>query len=266
LNGSINTLLEQMRALKLSIFQAFLVEQGSGKLITLTEHETMLLRDYIQDQTVASFAHISYLVNPASDVPLSAHYAFRRELALAKQLGFSHIILHPGAAEKNKTKEEAIAALARFANTVMKKEPGIRLVLENVAFAKQSLGGDIKDFQLLLEQIYDPDRLAFCIDTAHAHSYGYDVITSTGQQEFIQQLDTCIGLKRIVLLHLNDTQAARGSQIDKHANMHEGAIGSAALKRFVVHDQLRHIPLVMELPVMDWQDEYTLVESVRTWT
>lgn len=265
LNGSVEDLVARMREIGLSTFQCFLVEQSSGKLVKFSEHDRAIIHAYIQENTVATFAHSSYLVNPARDVPLSAHYAFKRELVLAKQLGFSHVVLHPGSFDKTKNRKDGIELLARFVNTVMRNEPLLRLVLENIAFANHSLGGDLEDFRTLLEKIDKPDKLAFCIDTAHAHAYGYDVITQSGQQEFVRLLDATIGLHRIVLIHLNDTQEARGSRIDKHAVMGEGVIGHVALQAFALHPELRHIPLLMELPVLDWHAERAILEVVRNW-
>src|SRR5437667_347320 len=80
----------------------------------------------------------------------------------------------------------------------------ITIVLENTCHGKLAVGSDILDFKVLLEKINKPERIGFCIDTAHAYSFGYDIADDQMQDDFIRLLESTIGIERIKLIHLND--------------------------------------------------------------
>ncbi len=81
------------------------------------------------------------------------------------------MILHPGAATGSKQKQSGIAALAYALNRIFKIDSNIKIVLENTAHGGISIGGDLADFKSLIEQLEQPEKLYFCLDTAHAYSY-----------------------------------------------------------------------------------------------
>jgi deoxyribonuclease-4 len=191
--------------------------------------------------------------------------SLRREITLAKRLEFTHFLLHPGTAKGATEKSQGIDALAFCLNDMLKKEQDIEIVLENTCQGKLAVGSDIFDFKVLLEKIDMPERIGFCIDTAHAHSFGYNITDDESQDAFIALLDKTISLERIKLLHLNDVHDACGSRKDRHAVIGEGAIGSNALKRFALHPQLQTIPFVLELPDMSVEQEKIAIEAVYTW-
>ena len=160
---------------------------------------------------------------------------------------------------------EGIDALAIALNHLFKQERDIILVLENSCHGNLAVGSDIIDFKLLLEKIDKPERINFCIDTAHAYSFGYNIADSAEQEKFIQLLDTTIGIDRIKLIHLNDTLEQLGSRIDRHAIIGEGVIGKDALYHFAMHPQLCHIPLLLELPELTIEEELVVLNKVREW-
>ena len=265
LNGSLDDAIKYCKELDLSIFQAFLVKKNYGKPLECSHDEIERFRAFIHDHALMAFAHGSYLVNAANAVPLSSHYIFRREMKLANLLGFTHMVLHPGAPPSGARKQDGVDALARFVNTVLHQYKNIRLVLENVAFAAPSIGGDLYDFRQVLEKVTMPDRLAFCIDTAHAHSYGYDLITPEGQEQFVHHIDETVGISRVVLMHVNDTNEQRGSCADRHEIVGSGKLGYQALRSLAMHTQLLSLPLLMEPPTVSVEQERTLLNDLRSW-
>ena len=64
------------------------------------------------------------------------------------------------------------------------------------------------------------------------------------------ETDQRIGLDRLRALHVNDAQAALGSNRDRHANVLEGELGEG-LGVFVGHPKLQGLPAVMETPGPD---------------
>jgi len=248
----------------LSFFQCFFLRQCTRRFFRPTNKEVAHFRRVYRSQFERLYVHGSYCSNLAS-TRRARHTLLERELYCAQRLGFTHIVLHPGSAKGAESRSASIDALARQINEVLYRERDVRIVLENVAFGKNAIGGDLYDFNRVLEKLDQPDRLGFCIDTAHAHAYGYPLQTKEQQNDFITLLGDTVGIDRIVLLHLNDTHEVCGSRIDKHGMVGQGEIGASALKRFITDVRLAHVPIILELPIVSLTQERVALQAVRSW-
>jgi len=246
--------------LNLSTFQLFLIMQNTGKPIELSAEEIAQVREF-STRFPRVYVHGSYWINPASAMGVRQR-ALIKECALATALGFSHLVLHPGSM-RGQDKPTALKALAKTLNDLAHRYPELTVIVENAAHGGQALGGDIADFVVLKELLKDPKRAVYCIDTAHAFVYGYDIRSDQQQDDFIGLLDQTIGLDSIGLIHLNDTKESLGSRIDQHACIDQGLIGLGALKRFISHPALCHVPIIMEMPVATQEDELRYIELVK---
>ena len=264
LGSSLSKLLDRAIDLKQPIIQCFFIVQGINKYITFTSGELEECLKKRKKHFKELYLHASYWVN-LSGKKNSGWRTFKKELELAQKLGFTHIVIHPGSSTGCKDKKEGITFLAKALNKAIERYPDITIVLENIAHGKMSVGGDLEDFKELLEQIDEPDRLAFCIDTAHAFAYGYDLTDEKELNQFIKKIDECIGVKRVALLHLNDSEKKCGSRIDKHAVPGQGLIGQDTLKAFMNHPQLKHASVILELPVLPEKEEEEVLKEVRSW-
>ena len=100
-----------------------------------------------------------------------------------------------------------------------------------------------------------------CVDTCHLFAAGYDIRTPKGYAATMQQLDSTIGRKCVVALHLNDSKKPRGSRVDRHEHIGKGQIGVAGFRN-VLHDlRWRDLPMVLETPKSD--DMHEDVENLR---
>ncbi len=210
------------------------------------------------------YVHSSYTINLGNFCPKHLDF-FAQEYAYAQRCGATHIILHPGS---YRNKQEGMTALVRSLNHILATvdhDNGLAIVLENTAHKEKALGSDITDFTELLERVVNSERLLFCIDTAHAHGFGYDFSTEESCQQFVDFLAHTIGIERIAMIHLNDAHHERGSSRDYHANIGAGKIGNSALYSLAFHPQLRTIPLLLELPPLSSDEEYKALMLVRSW-
>ena len=66
----------------------------------------------------------------------------------------------------------------------------------------------------------------------------------------VRELDRRVGIERLRCLHVNDAQAACGSNRDRHANIGAGEMG-AGLAVALSHPQLRDLPMLLETPGHD---------------
>lgn len=257
-------LVERALRLKIDLFQCFFVHQETGTQVRFSPEEVAEFLVVRRERFKNIFLHGSYWINLAG-LEYNGLRAFEHELRQAKRLEFTHMILHPGNAKGAKNKMQGIDALVAILNDTMKRERDVQLVLENAVHGKMTIGSDLEDFAILKSKLEFPDRISFCVDTAHAYAYGYDITQAESLEKFVTLLDQTMGIDRIVLIHLNDTINKLGSGIDQHAIPSQGRIGEEALKRFVLHPRLKHIPLLMELPVVDEAVQIAVLEKVRGW-
>lgn len=253
------------KALRLQspLLHCFFMQQETGQHLRLTPYEIKtFVRDY-RPLFSQLFLHGSYLINLSGTQ--AEHHVLKRELALAKRLSFTHLIVHPGSAKGQGSKEAGIDQLARALNGLLKDEREITFVLENIAQAGLTVGGDLADFNQVLTKIDFPEKLKFCIDTAHAHSYGYDLLSESGRDFFVAHVKKLVGWERVALVHMNDTKQVCGSNIDQHCVLGEGVLGHAVLQALITHPCLQNKPLVLELPELPEAQELALLNTVRDW-
>ncbi len=262
MNGTMLDLIYQAQRLNIPLFQTFLTHYECGSYIQFKETE--LSQIHAQRSDIRIIAHGSYKINLASvSYYAESCYFLKKELELASQLASPYLIMHPGSVENIEDFNHGIDIIAKKINTIFKKNDYPTLVLENVAFNKRVIGGDITHLAAIRDKLDKPEKIKFCIDTAHAYSYGYNIADPSGQKAFIELLETVLGFESIVLIHLNDTQEQCGSFHDRHDIPGNGAIGLAALKQLINHERLKQIPLIMELPLVTDEELNKIVLEVQ---
>jgi deoxyribonuclease-4 len=264
LTTTLSDLIDKAIRQKSNVMQCFFILQETMSYISFAEGELEACRQKIKDNFKEVYLHASYWVNLAG-MRNNGWRTFKREVELARQLGFSHVVIHPGSATGCKDRQEGIVYLSKALNRALEKYDDITIVLENTAHGKTSVGGDLEDFKVLMALITEPHRIAFCLDTAHAYAYGYDIATVQGLDDFIALVDQCIGLEKVKVLHLNDSDKEFGSRIDKHAAPGKGRIGIEALERCMNHPKLQHASVLLELPVLEDAQELEYLDIVRSW-
>lgn len=251
------------KALRMGIgsFQTFVSHQTGGyHRLTEQDKKTFLaLRPHFD----TLYLHASYWINPGQ--PGVSTRPLDRELKLAHELAFNYVILHPGARAAHQTTEESIDLIAQNLNDALKRHPHVHILLENTAHGGRSIGGDMQQLRDIREKIDQPERVNFCIDTAHAHVFGYDLRQTPSRHEFITLLAQKLGAQHIKLIHLNDAQHECSSHIDQHETPGAGTIGRHALIDFSHHPDLCSIPNLVELPVLSEEQEFEIMCDIAKW-
>lgn len=272
LKDSFVQLIEDACDYPMPIFQFFLLRQKTGRYLPLTPSEQQAFVALRKKRFSTLYVHASYWINPSSgskDAISSSRRLLKKELFQAKQLGVEYVILHAGSAKNfspvldlKECKKKGIASLAKVLNYVLKKENDVKILLENSAHGKRTVGNDMNDFVDILKELNAPEKVGFCVDTAHAFSYGYDV---SRVDDFVAMLDSTVGLDRIKLIHFNDIEDARGSMLDRHAFPGQGKIGKPALRQLLNHPNLISIPKIIEGPVSSKQTAIQILQDLALW-
>ncbi len=197
--------------------------------------------------------HDNYLINLASAdavIRKKSIAAFRRELERAVALGADYLVTHPGSA-KDSTPGEAIRtcveSLKRAARGL--KLDGLTILIENTAGQGASIGRTFEEVAEIVEGASSELPLGACIDTAHCFEAGYPIHEEKGLRETVRQLEATVGLRRVRVIHANDSKTPFGSRADRHQHIGRGYIGKEGFRRIVRHPRLRQIPFICETPI-----------------
>ena len=124
------------------------------------------------------------------------------------------------------------------------------LLMENSAGAGGTIGRSVEELALLYDRLDGHPRLGVCLDTCHLYVSGCDVTDPAALDAVLDELDREIGRDRLRALHVNDSAAPLGSNLDRHANVEEGLMGKK-LGVFLGNPRLQGLPAVLEVPGKD---------------
>jgi deoxyribonuclease-4 len=213
------------------------------------------------------FLHLPYLPNVAFRG--SSYYgrsvdSIATELQRAEQLGAQYLIVHVGH-RMDSSEDEAVEAVCLGIHQALERaKNAVILLLENTAGQGSEIGSTFEQLGRIVERINDKQRVGICLDTAHAFEAGYDLSTKDGIERALEAFDQLIGLKRLHLLHLNDSKTPLGSRKDRHWHIAKGYIGLDGFRRLINHPLLRHLPGIMETPRNDTVEDLKNMKVIRS--
>ena len=120
------------------------------------------------------------------------------------------------------------------------------LLMENSAGAGGTIGRSVEELAVLYGRLDGHPRLGVCLDSCHLYVSGCDVTDEAALDAVLDELDREIGLDRLRALHVNDSKAPLGSNLDRHENIGEGVMGEK-LGIFLGHPRLQGLPAVLEV-------------------
>ncbi|MBU1276247.1 MAG: deoxyribonuclease IV [Proteobacteria bacterium] len=205
--------------------------------------------------------HAPYLINLASgDYALwrRSYRALASQLKRAAALGAAAVVVHPGSRGKRDL-EWGLDRVAEGTRRALEAADGkAALWLENTAGGGGHLGGSLEELARLLERL-EGLPVGAVIDTAHAFAAGYALDGEQAARDFVDQLEAVLGLDRVKMWHLNDTDFPAGSRRDRHAHLGRGLLGAGCFAALMSDPRLRDAGGVMETPKDSrWADRRNL--------
>ena len=131
-------------------------------------------------------------------------------------------------------------------NEVLSQDYPVQIALETMAGKGSEIGRNFQELAQIIDGVTNNERLSICLDTCHIHDAGYDIVNDF--DGVLNEFDKVIGLDRLKVLHINDSKNVCGAGKDRHENIGFGEIGFEALKYIVHHEQLMHLPKILETP------------------
>ncbi len=169
----------------------------------------------------------------------------RSEIERTEALGSKQIVLHPGAHVGAGT-EAGIAKIIEGLNEVLQTKNDVQIALETMAGKGTECGRTFEELAAIIDGVTHNERLSVCFDTCHTHDAGYNIVDDF--DAVLDKFDRLIGIKRLRVLHINDSKNERGASKDRHENIGFGHIGFKALHYIVHHPQLKDVPKILETP------------------
>jgi deoxyribonuclease-4 len=265
--GDISYAIDRALALGCNSFQIFARNPCQFRKKNLDQKTISNFRNKRKAANIDTVAvHAPYTLNLGSQkdyLRSSSIKEFIEDIKEADALGADCIVLHSGSFRGEK--EQGLMRIVKAMRTIIKRTEGtkVKILLENMAGRGSALGDDLEHFSFIFERLSPSDRVGLCFDTAHAWAAGYNIRTATGLNQCLEKIEQGFGVKRIKLIHLNDTLHQRGSGKDKHFHLGQGQIGQQGFLNIIQHPQLSGVPLILETPKETKQDDINNLKIVK---
>lgn len=268
ISGGLSKVIERANLRKCETLQLFSRNPRGWKFERLSEDEVeSFRRGILSSSFFPIFIHLPYLPNIASrdsKFYKTSIESIIADLKRAETLGAQYLIIHIGH-KLESSEDQAIDSVIQGINQAFRRVKNtVLLLLENTAGQGTEIGYNFSQIRAIIDRLEEKDRVGLCLDTAHAFEAGYDLSDKDGLEKTLESFEELIGLKRLHLLHLNDSKTSLGSRKDRHWHIGEGYIGLEGFRRIVNHPLLSHLPGIMETPRMDTVEDLKNMEVIRS--
>jgi deoxyribonuclease-4 len=250
--GGMHNALLKAEELGLESVQVFTKNQQQWKVKPLEQAVIDEWKKHVKRlKFTKTVSHDSYLINlaaPDETVWRKSGDLFVGELSRCEQLGIPYLVTHPGA-HCGEGEEAGLKRIVAALDAIHARLPGLKTItcLEITAGQGSCLGHRLEHLAEIIARVKEPRRLAVCLDTAHLFAAGYD-FRGRKYAVFRKQLEKTIGLKRVKVLHLNDSKKPLGSRVDRHEHIGRGQIGLEGFAPWLRDDAWADIPKILETP------------------
>jgi deoxyribonuclease-4 len=219
----------------------------------LSKEEIVAFDQRRKETTVSPVAvHDSYLINlasPRSDVEQKSFHALLDEFERAERLSIPFLVIHPGA-HLGEGESRGLSRIAEGINRIHEHTVGynVKILLETTAGQGTNLGYRFEHLSEIIDKTVSKDRLGVCLDTCHVFAAGYDFRSLKTYRALFRTFDEIIGIKRLMLFHVNDSKKRLGSRVDRHEHIGAGTIGLQAFSRLLKDERFTNLPFLLETP------------------
>jgi deoxyribonuclease IV len=192
--------------------------------------------------------HAVYLINAATKDPemrKKSIASLTHALRVGDAIGADGVVFHPGSTV-GEPLDESMDRIGEAIKEVLAESDECPLLLEDTAGAGGTIGRDFGELARLIELGGAGGRLGVCLDSCHMLASGYDIATADKLAEVIDECVSAVGLERVKVLHVNDSQVPLGSNRDRHAILPEGELGTRGLSAFLSEPRFDDMPALLE--------------------
>ena len=199
------------------------------------------------------FLHGVYLVNLGTEIPLNLEKgveSLTNYMSVASSIGATGVIFHPGS-HKGRGYDAVFGQTVDSITRILEQSPeDTYLILENMAGMGNHIGAKFDQIGQIIKGVGSP-RLKVCMDVQHAFAAGYDLVTSDGIEQTMEEFDLKIGISRLFAVHANDSKTVFSSGVDRHENIGHGYIGIQGFEVIMGHPAFSDVPFLLEVPGLE---------------
>lgn len=185
------------------------------------------------------FVHSPYIINLCTKASAENEAYHTRLLIKNLQYGViagaKGVVVHVGKSTTQPLEEALETMRSNLLEAMEHATPTCPVILETPAGQGSEVLCDADTFIAFVRTIYDP-RLRICVDTCHVFACGHDPM------DYIKKVPDGF----LKLIHFNDSAAASGSRLDRHAFVGEGHIGLFRMTEIAHYAVARAIPMLVE--------------------
>lgn len=198
------------------------------------------LKEAAADASIGIYVHAPYVINVASAnnrIRIPSRKLLQQTIDAAAAIDALGVIVHGG--HVTATDDPAVG-FANWRKAVDALDAKVPVLIENTAGGNHAMMRHLEAIEqvwMALEGSENMEQIGLCLDTCHAFAAGLELASVTSDLRAITG--------RIDLVHLNDSQGAPGSGLDRHANLGQGQIDPDDLANL-----LREVnaPAIVETP------------------
>jgi len=209
------------------------------------------------------YIHTPYYINFASAnnrIRYGSVSVVRDELERGSLIGAKYVMTHLGTAKELGQKEAVKKVIEMLTKTLAGYAGETKLLLENSAGAGEIIGDDLKELAEIIAGVNSAAIAGICLDTQHSFASGYDW---RDFEKTLKIIDKELGLDKIKLFHVNDSQTDFASNKDRHEHIGQGKIGREAFKNIVAFAEKNDIDMILETEHDAVVEDIKLLKSLR---
>jgi deoxyribonuclease-4 len=230
-----------------------------------TEADFAAFNEAIDESRIeAVVIHAIYLINLATtdrELRRKSTQSLTHALRVGDGIGADGVVVHAGS-RQDAPHSAAVRRVGKQIGGVLDESESCPLLLENTAGTQGPLGRSFDELADMIDAGGGGKRLGVCIDCCHLFASGFEIGTPAAMGVVVDELDSKLGLDRVLCLHVNDSVAPQGSNRDRHAELGTGEMGKAGLRPFLSEPRFDKLPALIETNKSD-DAEHDLNE-VRT--
>jgi apurinic endonuclease APN1 len=242
--------------------------------IKLNKDEIKEIKSFIKINNIKLFIHAILRLNYCYD-PFSKRYQWGLDnliydMNMCNKLGGCGVVIHMGTHKTPKINisyDECIKNFIDSLTIVLNKSKKIPILLETPVNRKNIVGGTLEGMALLYNKIPNEykKRVKICVDTQHIFVSGYNFRNVNIIKDYFDNFDKLIGIKNLLLIHLNDSQKEFDSLVNRHAPIGKGFIFSNhkdSLVYLINFGKKHHISFVLETNYEFFKYEINFLKSL----
>jgi len=249
--GGLSTAFQRATVIGCTTMQIFVKNANQWAAKPISTDEIQRFREAAGASPVRPvIAHAAYLINLCAKndrVLQKSRAGFEDELRRCEQLGVHALVLHPGA-HLGEGEDVGLRTIADSLNVIHERTPEFKVLtaLETTAGQGTTLGYRFEHLREIIDRVEQQSRLAVCMDTCHLFAAGYPIHTADGWNDVIRSFDEIVGLKRLAVVHTNDSKKPFASRRDRHEHIGKGMIGLEGFRMLMNDPRFFSVPKILE--------------------